>query len=256
MAETKILSFRTKEGITQKQLADLVKTSEKQIHLIEKGEQSVPFDLAVKICSALNEPMESVFPCIKQPLERLRAAVDMDLTQWTFGYRLRGGAMGSLPIRSTEKDRLFDELEQFEMGSFVVFDSEGSTIVLNINHLTFCHFLSNPPSRTYPERAHFNNKVKVFIADSSEPFLFEVNADEYDGDDLEEIGLLEQIIFTAEHASCGANAMFYFKDVSGKEVFFRASETAMIQIPLWVLEADLFEIAYDQAGESSLKGIA
>jgi DNA-binding XRE family transcriptional regulator len=255
MAGTRIPSFRTKAGITQKQLADLVKTSEQQIHLIEMGKQSVPFGLAVRICSALNEPMEAVFSCIKRPLEKLRMAVDMDPSEWTFGYRLRGGSTGSFPISGTGKDRLFGAVERFEIGPFVVFDSEGSTIVLNIDHLTYCHFLPNPPSRMHPERAHFNT-VKVCIADSSEPFLFEVNADEHDRDDLEELGQFEDLIFTAEHASGEANVMFYFKDIEGKEAFFRASEIAMIQIPLWVLEADLFEIAYDQAGESSLKGIA
>ena len=94
------------------------------------------------------------------------------------------------------------------------------------------------------------------MADSSEPFLFEVNADEHNPDDLEELGQFEEMVFTAEHASGEANAMFYFKDIEGKEVFFRASEVVMIQIPLWVLEADLFEIAYDQVDVSSLKGIA
>ena len=253
MAGTNILSFRTKAGITQKQLADLVKTSEQQIHLIETGEQSVPFGLAVKICSALNEPMESVFPCTKKPL--LGTAVDMDPIEWTFGYRLRGGSTGSLPISGTEKDRLFGAVQQLEIDSFVVFDSQKSTIVLNMNHLIFCHFLSNPSNRMHPGRARLN-EVKVCMADSSEPFLFEVNADEHNPDDLEELGQFEEMVFMAEHASGEANAMFYFKDIEGKEVFFRASEVVMIQIPLWVLEADLFEIAYDQVDVSSLKGIA
>jgi DNA-binding XRE family transcriptional regulator len=255
MVGTRIPSFRTTAGITQKQLADLVKTSEQQIHLIETGKQPVPFGLAVKICSALDEPMESVFPCIKKPAGKLRMAMDMDSSEWTFGYRLRGGSTGTLPISGTEKDRLFEAVQRFEIGPFVVFDSEGSTIVLNINHLIFCHFLSNPPSRMHPKQAHFR-KVKVWTADSSEPFLFEVNADEHDRDNLEELGQFEVLLFTAEHASGEANVMFYFKDIDGKEAFFRASEVAMIQIPLWVLEADLFEIAYEQASESSLKDIA
>ena len=162
----------------------------------------------------------------------------MDPTEWTFSYRLRGGAMGSLPIRSTEKDRLFDALERLEIGSFVVFDSDGSTSVLNINHLTFCQFLSNPSNRMHPEQAQ-RADVKVFLADSSEPFLFEVNTDEHDRDGLGELGQFEDLIFTAEHASGEANAMFYFKDIGGKAAFFRASEIAMIQIPLWVLEAEM-----------------
>ena len=255
MGGTKILSFRTKAGMTQKQLADLAETSEQHIQLMETGKQSVPFGLAIKICSVLNEPMESVFPCTKAILEKLRIAVDMDQTEWTFSYRLRGGATGSLPISGTEKDRLIGAVERFEMGSFVVFDSEASTIVLNIDHLVFFQFHSNPPRRMHPEPAQINT-VKVFIADSSEPFLFEVNADEHDGGDLEELGQFEELIFTAEHASCEANVMLCFKDIDGEEAFFRASEIAMLHIPLWVLEADLFEIAYDEAGVSSLKGIA
>lgn len=276
MAGTKILSFRTTEGITQKQLADLVATSEQQIHLTETGKQSVRFDLAVKICSAVNEPMESVFPGTKEPLGKLgrkygeslinlqdseceeemsRAAGDMDPFEWTFEYRLRGGATGSLPISGTEKDHLFTAVQRDEMGSFVVFDSKGSTIVLNMDHLIFCHFHSDPPYRIHPEREQIN-EVKVFIVDSGEPFLFEVEADEHDEDDPEVLGQFEELIFTAEHSSGEANVVFYFKGVDGEDAFFRASDIAMIQIPLWVLEADLFEAACEQADESSPKGNA
>jgi len=276
MTGTKILSFRTKEGITQKQLADLVATSEQQIHRIETGKQSVRFDLAVKICSALNEPMESVFPGTKKPLEKLRkkygkslmnlqdsefgeemfrAGVDMDPFEWTFNYRLRGGATGSLPISGTEKDRLFGAVQRFEIDSFVVFDSEGSTIVLNMDHLLFCHFLSDLPSKVHPERAQIY-EVKVLVADSSEPFLFEVKADEHDKDDPEELGQFEELIFTAEHVSGEANVVIHFEDVAGQSAFFRASDIAMIQIPLWVLETDLLEAAYEQADESVSKGNA
>jgi len=274
MVGPKILAFRTKNGITQKQLADLAATSEQHIHRIETGRQSVCFDLAVKICSALNEPMESVFPGTEEPLEKLGkkcgeslmnlsesecgeemscAAVDMGPFEWTFKYRLRGGATGSLSISGTEKDHLFSAVQRDEIGSFVVFDSEGSTIVLNMDHLIFCHFRSDPPNRMHPERERIN-EVKVFIVDSSAPFHFEVEADEHDEGDPEPFGQFEELVFTAEHASSEANVVFYFKDVDGEEAFFRASDIAMIQIPLWVFEADLLEVAYEQAGESSPTG--
>lgn len=169
-------------------------------------------------------------------------AVDMEPFEWTFKYRLRVGATGSLPISGTEKDRLFGAVQRFEIGSFVVFDSERSTIVLNMDHLIFCHFLPDPPSRMHPERTQ-SNEVNVFIAGSSEPFLFEVEADEHDTDDLEELGQFEDLIFTAEHLSDEANVVFHIEDVDGQDAFFRASDIAMIQIPLWVLEADLHEAA-------------
>lgn len=254
MASTKILAFRTEKGITQKQLADLIEMNEQQIDRIETGKQSVYFDLAVKICSALNEPMESVFPGTKEPLEQLekkyressmnlpdrecweempRAAVEMNPLAWTFKYRLRGGATGFLPISCTEKEHLFSAVQRYEIGSFVVFDSEGSTIVLNMDHLIFCHFRYDPANRIHPDRKQIN-VVKVFLADGSAPFHFEVEADEHDEDDPERLGQFEELIFTAEHASAEGSVVFYLKDVDGEEAFFRASDIAMIQIPLWV----------------------
>ena len=184
-----------------------------------------------------------------------RAAVDMDPCKWTFNYRLRGGATGSLPISGTEKDHLFTTVQRDEIGSFVVFNSKESTIVLNMDHLIFCHFHSDPPYRMHPEREKIN-EVKVFVVDSSEPFLFEVEADEHDEDDPEVLGQFEELIFTAEHASGEANVVYYLKGVDGEDAFFRASDIAMIQIPLWVLEADLLEAACEQADESSPKGNA
>ncbi|MDN5942009.1 MAG: helix-turn-helix transcriptional regulator [Nitrospira sp.] len=275
MMDTKILAFRTKKGITQKQLADLVGTSQQQIHRIETGKQSVRFDLAIRICSALSEPMESVFPDTKRSLEKLgkkygksleknlhdaefgeemaRAAVDMDPREWTFKYRLRGGATGCLPISGTEKDRLFGAVQRCETDSFVVFDSGESTIILNMDHLIFCHFLFEGPNTIYPEQEQIkeDSAVKVFLADSSEPMSFDVEADEHDEDDSEEMGQFGNLIFTAEHSAGEDNVVFHFEDSDGEDVFLRGNDTAMIQIPLWVVEPDLLELEYEQTKEST-----
>jgi hypothetical protein len=187
--------------------------------------------------------------------EMARAAVDMDPFEWTFKYRLRGSATGSLPISGTEKDRLFEAVQRCEIDSFVVFDSEGATIVLNMDHLIFCHFLFDSPLTLHPER-ELINEVKVFLGDSSEPLRFEVEADEHVMDNPDELGQFENLFFTAEHSAGETNVIFHFEDVDGEDAFFRASDTAMIQIPLWVLEPDLLEVACEQTDESSPKGNA
>jgi hypothetical protein len=252
----------------------LVGTSQQQIQRIETGKQSVRFDLAVKICSALDAPMELVFPSTKRALKKLatkggktmeemlrdkefeeemeRADVDMDPSVWSLKYRLRGDAEGILPISSREKNRLWGAVQRAEGFSdpFVVFDSEGMRVVLNLNHLTFCQFLFDPPNIIIPEKevdGEEGEHVTVFMADSDKPLSFEVDADSWDEDELDDMGQFGHLIFMAEHSTYEDQDIFHFTDVDGEEAFFRAKDVAMMQIPLWVVEPDLLEAQEDEA---------
>jgi DNA-binding XRE family transcriptional regulator len=146
MTSTKIRALREKKGLTQRQLAKVVGTSQQQIQRIETGVQAPRFDLAARICSALKTPMEQVFPTTKKPIAALRrkglsaesifrdnefgagmeaAGIDMDPAVWTFKLRLRGGAMKMFPVSGPEKNRLWSAVQ--DPTEFVVFDSSGET---------------------------------------------------------------------------------------------------------------------------------
>ena len=279
MAISKILALRTKNGITQKQLADVVGTSQQQIHRIETGKQSVRFDLAARICSALKEPMESVFPATRKPLAKLGkkngkpftanrndeefaegmacADVDIDPAEWFFKYRLRGGAEGSLLISGMEKRRLFGAVQRCEgyIDSYLVFESEETRIILNLDHLTVCQFRFDLPNMRIRDREQVE-EVKVFMADCSEPLVFGVDADQWDRDDPEKLGQFGQLTFMAEHSTGEDNKVLHFTDVHGEEAFFRAKDIAMIQIPLWVVDPDLLDAVDEETDQSSPQGNA
>ena len=136
MVPNKIRDIRKKKGLTQRQLAEAVDSSQQQIQRIETGSQSVRFDLALKICAALDTPMERIFPKTKKTLVKSRkkdntmedflsdadlkqdmekAGVDMDPLAWTFKYRLRGGTEGFFPISSIEKKRLWRAVQRADL---------------------------------------------------------------------------------------------------------------------------------------------
>ena len=72
MIENQIKVLREKKGLSQRQLATLVGTSQQQIQRIETGKQSIRFGLALEVCKALEMPMETVFPQTKKVLTQVQ----------------------------------------------------------------------------------------------------------------------------------------------------------------------------------------
>lgn len=58
-----VQEYRIKKGITQEELAEMVKVSRQTIISIEKGNYTPSVYLALKICEALNKSVEEVFSC-------------------------------------------------------------------------------------------------------------------------------------------------------------------------------------------------
>src|ERR1039458_4822550 len=116
----KIREYRLRRKLTQRQLAQLVQTSQQQIQRLENGGQTAKFDLVSRLSRALETPVERLFPKLRDariPIPKknhpdksgdevhasIRAkeslnAADKDLAHWTFKYRLRGGHHGCFQI--------------------------------------------------------------------------------------------------------------------------------------------------------------
>jgi hypothetical protein len=163
------------------------------------------------------------------------ANTDVDPAPWAFKYQLRGGVNGVLPLIDIEKKRVLRAVRRDRPNeTFAVFDSGETRIVLNLDHLTFCHFLFHPDKLVRPDR-HPPEEIQVSMADSNEPLFFEV-ADVWNTDDAEEAAQFAQIIATAKSLLRGEDEVFHFTDGGGEQAFLRANDVAMIRIPRWVVE--------------------
>src|SRR5262245_56579844 len=124
MVRNSIRRYRKNAKLTQAQLAELVGTSQQQIHRIESGAQAVRLDLAMQICAVLGAKMEEVFPSAaksfagavkrvgldkddppislyrdERAAEELEAAgLDVELDEWTFRVELRNGFTDALSV--------------------------------------------------------------------------------------------------------------------------------------------------------------
>ena len=74
VTQNKIKQFRSKRGMTQRQLAGAVGTSQQQIQRIESGVQAARFEVALKICAALDASMEQVFPAARTILKKVASS--------------------------------------------------------------------------------------------------------------------------------------------------------------------------------------
>lgn len=166
-----------------------------------------------------------------------------------FKYRLRGGATGSVEITKQEKDRLFGLVQRNDsMGddgvSFVVFDSLGQRVILNLDHLIFCHFLfeafQGTDKSTEREESH---EVSVILAGDPSPLQFIAAPDETDlSNETADYwaAQFQNICYFAQTAP-DKNTMFSFLDVEGETAFFRGPDVAMMTIPLVLLDPELMD---------------
>jgi transcriptional regulator with XRE-family HTH domain len=258
--------LRKKKGLSQKQLADAAKTSQQQIQRIEAGVQNARFDLAARICAALNASMSEVFPTTELSLTRFfrkgkkpsdifddeaairgleDAGIDMDPAERTFKYRLRGGAEGQLAISGASYEQLWSVVQDADPpNGFAVFDAGARRYALNLNHLLFCHFLFDPPNQLLRNANAVDDEnctAEFFLSDSSTPSKVDVNPDcaSIDDDDVSD---WESVQLQDLFASAASDPLQRFKlmDVDGETAFFRPQDVAMISAPLSAVEPALF----------------
>ena len=262
MLKNRIREFRNARGMSQRQLASKVSTSQQQIQRIEAGVQAARLDIAARICAAFDESMDQVFPATKKILKKLpakgkqlenlradetrieemeHAGIDMDPKMWTLKFRLRGGTQGMLSISGLEQKRLWNLFQNPDKDGFIVFDATAKRIALSPKHLLFWQFLFDPPYvSTEPEKEP--DVLSAFFADSKEPLNFEVDADEDElgrDDNDGSQAQLQGLLFTLELHGGVEDMIVSFEDVDGERAFFRCTDLSMIEIPLWAVEPAL-----------------
>lgn len=262
----KVKSIRTKLGLTQRQLADLVGTSQQQIQRIESGQIAARLTLAADIAAALNKPLNVVFPgsmgalvkavgqldtSVQPPsdedLEQLhQTGVEWDSAEHCLKIWLQGHSEPIyFPISPQEKRRLFrviqNEMDDRELTSFVVFDSWDKRIAINLAELSACQFLFEPmlgvrePDSSAVSEPLDNQQVFVYQKSSATPFVFEPEVDRPEPDDECELGEFGDIFFRLELNQSPA-VRLHFQDVDGESVFLRVGSLALLSVPLWVVQ--------------------
>lgn len=255
--------LREARKLSQRQLAELVGTSQQQVQRIEAGLQAARIDLAIKIAEALGGSLGDVFPGLRQALgkhghqidpkafddealtqEVAEAGVDPDPNAWSVLCVLRGGGTVEAPIQSSDRHRLRSWLDQDsqKLLSFFVWDSKGVRLLVNLRHLLHAHFtfeaglMLEALEKASVETTDLDQPLRVFLADRAEPLTFEVEDPEAAGEDPP--GELRELCEEAE-GGLEEGQFLHFTDVNGEEVWLRAADVALIEIPLWVLHPEL-----------------
>ena len=165
----KVKSIRIKLGLTQRQLADKVGTSQQQIQRVESGRIAARLTLAAEIASALGKPLNVVFPgslgAIAKAVTDIDSSrylptdvelnqiqetgVEFDSSEHCLRIWLNGHSEPIyFPLSPQEKRRLFQviqgEMADPDVTSFVVFESWDKRIAINLAELVACQFLFEP----------------------------------------------------------------------------------------------------------------
>jgi transcriptional regulator with XRE-family HTH domain len=254
--------LREAKRLSQRQLAELVGTSQQQIQRIEAGLQAARIDLALKIAKALGGSLADVFPGLREALGKrgrhrldlealddeglgqaaAEAGIDPDPHAWSVHCLLRGGGEVEAPIASSDRRRLREWLGQGrgKDGAFFAWDSKGIRLLLNPRHLLLAHLTFEPgqSAGVEPGKVGLDQPVSVFFADRAEPMCFEVEGDHRAASDGGELGELNGLWLEAE-AGLGEDRFLTFTDVNGEEVWLRAADVALIVVPLWALHPEL-----------------
>lgn len=258
--------LREAKKLSQRKLAELVGTSQQQIQRIEAGLQAARIDLALKIAEALGGSLADVFPGLRRVLRKhgqridhnvldddklnqevTEAGVDPDPRAWSVVCLLRGGAEFIAEISSSDRRRLRQWLSaNDEDQGFFVCTARGVRVLFNLGHLLQAHFLfeAGPAlegiERDKVETSDLNEPVRVFLSDRAEPLCFRIEGEyrtssEKEDDDL---GELEALCMSAE-LGFESGEFLYFTDEDGEEVWLRAADVALIEIPLWAMHPEL-----------------
>lgn len=263
----KVKSIRTKLGLTQRQLADKVGTSQQQIQRIESEQIAARLTLAADIATALGKPLNAVFPgslgAIAKAvgdidtsrylpsdveLNRIQqTGVEFDSSQHCLKVWLHGHSEQIyFPLSPQEKRRLFQaiqgEMADAEVTSFVVFESWDKRIAINLAELDACQFLFEPmvgvnerDSSTVSEPLD-KDRVFVFLKKASAPMTFKPKVDSPADEDA--MGDFGNILFQLAMGMAPSERL-HFQDIDGESVFLRVGSLALLSVPLWVVEPDL-----------------
>lgn len=264
----KVKSIRIKLGLTQRQLADMVGTSQQQIQRIETGKIAARVALASAISAALGKPLNSVFPGSEKAIAKVQdemkathyypdadaldqvqsTGVEFDGAEHCLKVWMRGHTEPIFfPLLAHEKRRVFrvvqDEGSDADTASFMVFDSADKRIAINLAELFACQFLFEPlgmldaPDSSKVSEPLNGAEVFIYQAGSETPITFTPEVDMGDPADEGDEGYFGNILWTLE-MSPSQTERLHFQDEDGESVFLRVGSLALLSVPLWVIDPD------------------
>jgi len=164
------------------------------------------------------------------------AGIDLAPEDWTLKLWLRGQKRFLFSISGIEQKRLWSLFQEAENSSFLVFNTRTERVALNRNQIQAWQFLWDAPNLvdlTENEPGYMN----VVLAHQSEAIRFDTKPDteQFDPDAEkrdDRSSELQEIFVALEVAGGESDTLITFEDVDGEEVFIRASEIALLSVPI------------------------
>lgn len=264
--DNRVQKFRKAKGLSQKQLAELVGTSQQQIQRIENNLITAKLEVAIKLAHALDKPLNSVFPGSGKALDALQngpaksrsaglddlrnTGIEGDSRIWFFKVHLRGHAEPMVfRIPTSEKDRLYlnvqDETDHLGDGvAFVVFDTLTERIALNLSEVLYCQFLYEigPFYQEAEEEEEWSCTATVYFNSVVSPLFLSLEP-EYEDQDSD-MGQCHYI-FSMVELDTAPGDTYRLIDADGDDTFIRIGSVALLSVSLTAIEPPLEDMEDD-----------
>ncbi|HDR2385906.1 MULTISPECIES: helix-turn-helix transcriptional regulator [Enterobacteriaceae] len=258
--QNKIKELRTQLSITQRELADMVGTSQQQIQRIETGKVAAKLGLAQAISAVLKKPLNAVFPDSDNLLQKLRnqgsrssdelkdiaaSGIEMDGRFWTVKLWLRGQKdYLLLPISPADKRRFYSYFEESTVPDherFFVFDSEQHRYAINAREVIFHQFLFDGFPPIHDDEDSDTNEgsygnVHITMVNGGPVIELCCESEVSENDEFDDIGQLNALFDTLE-LEPESTERYQITDEDGEDAFIRIGSVAMVRISLDVLDS-------------------
>lgn len=258
--QNKIKELRTQLSITQRELADMVGTSQQQIQRIETGKVAAKLGLAQAISAVLKKPLSAVFPDSGKLLKNLRNqssrsddeleniaanGIEMDGCIWTVKLWLRGQQdYLLLPISPADKRRFYSHFQESVVPDrelFFVFDSEQHRYALNAREVIFHQFLFDgftpvPDDEGSDGSEGSYGNVHITMVNGGPVIGLCCEPEVSEDDEIDDIGQLNTF-FDILESEPESTERYQLTDIDGEDAFIRIGSVAMVRIDLDALES-------------------
>ena len=265
--------------MSRKDLADKIGATRLQIQRVESNKYPAPLDLARAICTAIDLPLNTVFPGAAKVLatfekqqaegkrvdsdryEKLReVGIEGDTRRHTLKVLLRGHSEPVFfSILAHEVNRIFDavqdETESSSEVNFIVFDTDKLRVAINLKMTMFCHFLwdadwaiVSSAANTAIEDDDPRECVQIFFAENPAPTI--INVEGEDEDDFEnERNYVTHVFYRLDSGGTLEHERLHIVDEDGESAFLRAGDITLLTAPLWVLDPQEYDNVDDDDGD-------
>lgn len=257
--QNKIKELRTQLSITQRELADMVGTSQQQIQRIETGKVAAKLGLAQAISAVLKKPLSAVFPNSDNLLKKLRNqgsrsedelekiaanGIEMDGCIWTVKLWLRGQKdYLLLSISPADKRRFYSYFQESAVPDrelFFVFDSAQHRYALNAREVIFHQFLFEVLPPITVEEGNDENEgsygnVHITMVNGGPVIELCCESEEPEDEEFGDLGQLNAF-FDILESEPESTERYQLTDIDGEDAFIRIGSIAMVRVALDALE--------------------